>query len=58
MITARFEDLVKSMEVVKQWIDERGFNQGVVGIHLEGPYLSAVKKGIHCESLLQHATKA
>lgn len=52
MISAAFEDVKKSLEVVKQWVDEKGLNDGVVGIHLEGPFLSVEKRGIHDQTLL------
>ena len=43
--------------VVKTWFDTHGMMGGVLGIHLEGPFISAAKKGIHEESLLQNLTR-
>ncbi|CCO23400.1 N-acetylglucosamine-6-phosphate deacetylase [Maridesulfovibrio hydrothermalis] len=45
LVSAPEEDMIKSLHVVKKYREENG--KAVLGLHLEGPYLSHKRRGIH-----------
>ncbi len=51
MATNSIEKFLKGIEVVKQYWDEGG--GGLLGLHLEGPYINPVKRGAHIESFIK-----
>jgi len=56
MATNTIEKFLKGIEVVREYYKEGGL--GLLGLHLEGPYLNPVKKGAHVESCIKKPTVA
>lgn len=55
LITTGDESIEKALELVKG-IENKG-KYGVVGLHIEGPYISLEKKGIHNPKFIRKADK-
>ncbi|MEJ7738882.1 MAG: N-acetylglucosamine-6-phosphate deacetylase [Chitinophagaceae bacterium] len=51
MATNAMEKCIKGIEVVRMYWESGG--QGLLGLHLEGPYINPVKKGAHIESYIK-----
>jgi len=51
MATNAIEKFLLGMEVVKRYWNEG--HKGLLGLHLEGPYLNPVKKGAHLEQYIK-----
>lgn len=47
LITCEFADVIKALNVIQKWFKKHSNNRGVLGIHLEGPFISRSKCGIH-----------
>lgn len=56
LITTGDESIEKALELVKG-IENKG-KYGVVGLHIEGPYISLQKKGIHNPKFIRKADEA
>lgn len=52
--TNTIEIFLKGIEVVKEYWQQGG--KGLLGLHLEGPYLNPVKKGAHILECIKHPT--
>ncbi len=54
MATNSIEKFFKGIEVVKKYWDEGG--NGLLGLHLEGPYINPIKKGAHILKFIKKPT--
>lgn len=51
MATNSIEKFLRGIEVVKDYWNDGG--KGLLGLHLEGPYLNPIKKGAHIEQYIK-----
>jgi N-acetylglucosamine-6-phosphate deacetylase len=54
MATNSIDNFLKGIDTVQDYWDQGG--KGVLGLHLEGPYLNPVKKGAHIERYIKKPT--
>lgn len=54
MATNSIEKFLAGIEAVKQYYQQGG--KGLLGLHLEGPYLNIAKKGAHAEKYIKKPT--
>ncbi len=54
MATNSIENFLKGIDAVQEYWNAGG--KGVLGLHLEGPYINAVKKGAHIERYIKTPT--
>jgi N-acetylglucosamine-6-phosphate deacetylase len=55
MATNSIEKFLTGIDVVRKYWDIGG--KGLLGLHLEGPYINPVKKGAHIEKFIKKATE-
>ncbi|MBS1665829.1 MAG: N-acetylglucosamine-6-phosphate deacetylase [Bacteroidetes bacterium] len=51
MATNSIEKILKGIETVRQYWHDGG--KGLIGLHLEGPYINPIKKGAHIEKYIK-----
>jgi len=56
LITSSNEDITKALTVTRQYMDKK--SNEVLGVHLEGPFLSLAKKGIHRAEFIRQPEQA
>ena len=54
LISSSHENILKAIETVGNFMQQ--YNQGVVGMHLEGPFINPKKRGAHVEALIRKPT--
>ncbi len=52
MATNTIEKFLKGIEVIKDF--QRENKSGLLGLHMEGPYINPLKRGAHIESCVKH----
>ncbi|MCP9749897.1 N-acetylglucosamine-6-phosphate deacetylase [Ferruginibacter sp. HRS2-29] len=56
LISSSQENILKGIETVKHFMHTHG--EGVVGMHLEGPFINPAKRGAHVKELVRKPTNA
>ena len=54
LISSTHENILAAIETVKRFMHTH--NKGVLGMHLEGPYINPVKRGAHVKGLIRKPT--
>lgn len=56
LATNTIEKFIEGLTVAQKYQEEGG--KGLLGVHLEGPYMNPVKRGAHVESMIKKPVKA
>ncbi|HEY4335451.1 MAG TPA: N-acetylglucosamine-6-phosphate deacetylase, partial [Puia sp.] len=56
LATNSIEKFIRGMEVAREY--RNGGGKGLLGVHLEGPYINPAKKGAHIEKFIKKPTVA
>ncbi len=54
MATNTIEKFLRGIQVIKDF--QRGNKNGLLGLHMEGPYINPIKRGAHIESCIKKPT--
>lgn len=57
LITSPLENILKGIEATRSFL-EKNPNAGVIGMHLEGPFLNLAKRGAHLAAYIRKPTNA